>query len=60
MRNISSQEDRLIANLEQFIQTAGLVSMQIAVRRGELGVATGIFFTVMSVGGAIGVAIAGM
>lgn len=29
------------------------------VKRGELGVATGIFFTLMSVGGAVGVAISG-
>lgn len=33
--------------------------MQVQVKRGELGVATGIFFTMMSVGGAIGLAISG-
>lgn len=35
------------------------MSVQVQVKRGELGVATGIFFTMMSVGGAIGLAISG-
>ncbi|WVQ69685.1 uncharacterized protein L199_007905 [Kwoniella botswanensis] len=40
-------------------QTSSQVAIQAAVRRGELAMATGIFYFAMSLGGAIGVAVAG-
>ncbi len=40
-------------------QTSSQVAIQAAAKRGELAIATGIFYFAMSLGGAIGVACAG-
>ncbi|OCF39196.1 siderochrome-iron transporter [Kwoniella heveanensis CBS 569] len=40
-------------------QTSSQVAVQAAVKRGELAMATGIFYFAMSLGGAVGVAVAG-
>ncbi|WRT67513.1 uncharacterized protein IL334_004485 [Kwoniella shivajii] len=44
---------------DQMFQTSSQVAIQAAVKRGELAMATGIFYFAMSLGGAIGVAVAG-